>query len=144
MLLMDPFQIFVLLLAVVLIFLLRNYVKSDIIEQYRAEPYTDYKHCEPVMFSINGCGIRLYTVARQYSTPSATSYSAYQCISLFYIPIIPLKCYRAVDCDENKYIIYGPEQWLYAEVIYLYLTYYRWIVAVAAVAYIALSLLGNR
>ena len=140
---MDPFEIFVLALAVALLFLLREYISEQMIESQRLEPYTDYSHCTPAMFSINGCGIRLYTVAREYSTPTATTYSAYLCVSLFYIPILPLKCYRAADCDDNKYIIHGTEQWQVTEVLYLFTTYYRWIAALALALYVAVSFISR-
>ena len=92
-----------------------------------------------MLFSINGCGLKLYTAARQDISTPAPSMSAYLFVSLFYIPILPLKCYRVVDGDENKSIVYGPEQWRFWEVVYIYVTYYRWVAVLIAVALVILA-----
>ena len=136
---MDPFLSLVAIIVAALVFLLRHHIASEYLEPFNSSKYTAYKSLQPMLFSINGCGLKLYTAARQDISTPAASMSAYLFVSLFYIPILPLKCYRVVDCDENKYIVYGPEQWRFWEVVYIYVTYYRWVAVLIAVALVILA-----
>ena len=127
----------VIICIAVLLFLLKRSVKMRIMQE-RPSIYMDYEKCSPWLFTLNGCGFRLYTVGRQDVSTPLPSHSSYLFLCLFFIPLIPISCYRVADVGEGQYYIFGNESWSLWEIVYLYMTYYCWVIGVIGILWLLL------
>lgn len=82
------------------------------------------------LFTLNGIGNRLMGKFRVYND----TYATYSMLTIFFLPILPVGCYRVEDViDDNvalfesKYKIYGKTNSIFWEILHIYLSWYGWI-----------------
>ncbi len=108
-----------------LYFLNKKILIKKFIEPTRNTPYTDFKKCNPPLWTINLIGFRLFQGGRyDYDTNSYSFYLFFCCI----LPLFPVRCYRATEVSDSgegtSYMIYGHEQWRFWEIILFYISVY--------------------
>lgn len=136
---MNIVQPVILIFIAVVLFLLRRQIAMRI-EAERPTRYLAYEQCSPWLFTLNGCGFDLYEAGREDCSTPIPSNSYYLFLCLFFVPVLPIKCYRAADVGENQYYIYGHESWRVWEVAYIYTTYYRWVIGVVGIIWLMVQL----
>lgn len=100
-----------------------------LVEPYLAEPYDAYEKCSPILGSVNGIGFTLCGGYGRYD--GLTGSSVYYLFFSFFIPLIPLKCYRARELDgsgrQRQYRIFGHESWRFGEIVVVYVSAIAWL-----------------
>lgn len=91
----------------------------------------NYSDNNPVLWTINYCGIMLLGHFREYYS----YYIAYQFITFAHIPLIPIGCYVVSDTS-----VYGSTKWNILEVLSVYFQYFGWIGLVASSIYLLCGL----
>jgi hypothetical protein len=90
------------------------------IKEYRETKFLNFEECNPFLFSINFiAGISLFGGGRYEE--ETDSKSMYQFLYLWFIPLIPLNCYRAKEAGLGSFEIFGHEKWDLREVLYIIL-----------------------
>ena len=99
------------------------------IEPIRQWPYTKFEKCDPMLGTINGIGFSLCGGWGRYD--QETNSTVYYLFFSFFIPLIPLGCYRATEVGQSgkstHYQIYGRDKWRFWEVMAVYLSGISWI-----------------
>ncbi|MEM1083303.1 MAG: hypothetical protein AAGI48_04215 [Verrucomicrobiota bacterium] len=62
----------------------------------------------PSLFTINGCGLGMYG-SRDVDQETGT-YIKTRCVTLIFIPLIPLDCYRVADAPDGGWFFLGKEK----------------------------------
>ncbi len=110
-------------------FLNSKIIIPKLIEPVRQWPYTKFEKCIPTLGTINGIGFSLLGGWGRYD-PDTNSTAYYHFFS-FFIPLIPLGCYRATEVGESgnstEIQIYGHDKWRFWEVIAVYLSSIAWV-----------------
>lgn len=110
-------------------FFATRFFDDKLIELVRKWPYTKIEKCDPMLGTVNGIGLSLCGGSGRFDY-SISSYAYYH-FFCFFIPLIPLGCYRAQEVSNNgkgsSYRIFGHEKWRFWEVIQIYLTSIVWI-----------------
>lgn len=103
-------------------------IVEKFIEPTRQYPYTKFEKCDPPLGTANGIGFTLYGTGRYDYNTGSTAHYLFFC---FFIPLLPLGCYRAQMVGSKgrstQYRIFGHEKWRFWEVISIYLSTYSWI-----------------
>lgn len=99
------------------------------IEPIRKWPYTKFEKCDPPLGTLNGIGFILCDGWGRYE--SDTNSNVYYLFFFFFVPIVPVGCYRAREIgrsgNRTQYQIFGHEKWRFGEVVAIYLSYIPWI-----------------
>lgn len=99
------------------------------IEPIRQWPYTKFEKCDPPLGTINGIGFTLCGGWGRYDPD--TNSTVYYLFFSFFIPLIPMGCYRATQVGESgkstQYQIYGHDKWRFWEIIAIYLSSISWV-----------------
>ena len=110
-------------------FLNSKVIIPRMIEPVRQWPYTKFEKCDPMIGTINGIGCTLCGGWGRYD--SDTNSAVYYLFFSFFIPLIPLGCYRATQVGESgnstQYQIYGHDKWRFWEIVAIYLSSISWI-----------------
>ena len=116
-------------LCVAVWFLNSRVLAVKLIEPYRKYPYTKFEKCDPPLGIVNGIGFNLICGGR-YEAQTASD--AYYLFFSFFIPLIPLGCYRSQEVSSSgrgsSYRIYGHEKWRFWEVISIYISGISWFI----------------
>lgn len=122
------YYIIALAIFIALWFLNTRIIISRLIEPIRQWPYTKLEKCNPPLGSVNGIGFTLCGGWGRYD--AGTNSEAYYLFFSFFIPLIPLGCYRATNVGTNgkstQYRIYGHDKWRFWEVVAVYLSSISW------------------
>lgn len=109
-------------------FLTTRFFNEKLIEPIRKWPYTKFEKCDPPLGTINGIGFSLCGGSGRFDYD--TNSTAHYLFFCFFIPLIPLGCYRAQEVANSgkgsSYRIFGHEKWIFWEVIQIYLTSIAW------------------
>lgn len=105
-------------------------IGDKLIEPHRKWPYTKFQKCSPPLGTGNGIGFTLLNGGGRYDV-NTNSTAWYLFFCFFFIPILPLGCYRASEVGSRgksmQYRIFGHEKWRFWEVLSIYLASYSWI-----------------
>ena len=111
------------------------------IEQIRQWPYTKFAKCSPPLGTINGIGFTLLGGWGRYDPD--TNSTAYYLFFSFFVPLITLGCYRAIEVAENgnstQYQIFGHDKWRFWEVLAVYLSSYSWVGGIISLIWLVVS-----
>lgn len=86
--------------------------------------------------TLNGWGTRLKGHYRE----AESTYVAYEFFCAFWLPIIPIGCYRVKDDGEDSYLVYGSTEWHASEVLMEYIKW--WGLGIAVI--VIFNMLSNK
>ena len=82
--------------------------------------YVNTKHTSVHLNMVNGIG----TTLKGHYREAEGTYVAYEFFCLFFLPLIPMGCYRVKDAEGDSYLVYGSTEWHLGEVLWEYLKWW--------------------
>ena len=82
--------------------------------------YVNTKHKSVHLFTLNGIG----TTLKGHYRKAEETYVAYEFFCLFFLPVIPIGCYRVKDGEDDSYLVFGSTEWHMGEVLLVYLKWW--------------------
>lgn len=87
------------------------------------------------LLRVNGIGFSFYGKYRETFICDYKTYVTYHVFCLFFIPILPLGCYRVIK-ENGGYRIIGGERMAWRELLCMFLGLIKWPVAFAAILHL--------
>ena len=79
-----------------------------------------------MLTSVNFVGMALFGDFRHYEVDGEDTFVSYHCFRVI-IPLVPLKCYRVIKKDGNRYYFIGSEQMKGKELLCVYANALKWV-----------------
>ena len=87
------------------------------------------------LLRVNGIGFSFYGKYRETFIGDYKTYVTYHVFCLFFIPILPLGCYRVIK-ENGGYRIIGGERMAWRELLCMFLGLIKWPVPIAAILHL--------
>ena len=87
------------------------------------------------LLRVNGIGFSFYGKYRETFIGDYKTHVTYHVFFLFFIPILPLGCYRVIK-ENGGYRIIGGERMAWRELLCMFLGLIKWPVAIAAILHL--------